>query len=157
VEHCRKPFCSKIIQEIHDILNFYCHVCSILWLLCIFCSVYSVYGLCVNVSCTAATGCQPNCSYIYIYKLNAAIFGLPYKMSSPVLSAGLCEWGCTFLKLAPPLLNFITVTGSLNSATLHSMENAIGGACSSDGGRERRVQGFGGEIWREETTGESWA
>jgi hypothetical protein len=27
----------------------------------------SVYCLCVNVSCTAATGCQPNCSYIYIY------------------------------------------------------------------------------------------
>jgi hypothetical protein len=30
-------------------------------------SVYSVYCLCVNVSCTAATRCQPNCSYIYIY------------------------------------------------------------------------------------------
>jgi len=25
-------------------------------------SLYSVYCLCVNVSCTAATGCQPNCS-----------------------------------------------------------------------------------------------
>jgi hypothetical protein len=32
-----------------------------------FLSLYSVYCLCVNVSCTAATGCQPNCSYIYIY------------------------------------------------------------------------------------------
>jgi len=37
-------------------------------LLCIFCSVYfvslccSVYCLCVNVYCTTATGCQPNCS-----------------------------------------------------------------------------------------------
>jgi hypothetical protein len=28
-------------------------------LLCMF---YSVYCLCVNVYCTAATGCQPNCS-----------------------------------------------------------------------------------------------
>jgi hypothetical protein len=32
-----------------------------------FCSVYSVYCLYVNVSCIAATGCQPNFSYIYIY------------------------------------------------------------------------------------------
>jgi hypothetical protein len=37
-------------------------------LLCRFCSVYSVslfcsvYCLCVNVNCTTATGCQPNCS-----------------------------------------------------------------------------------------------
>jgi hypothetical protein len=29
---------------------------------CMFRSVYSVYFLCVNVYCTAATGCQPNCS-----------------------------------------------------------------------------------------------
>jgi hypothetical protein len=28
-------------------------------------SLYSVYCLCVNVSCTAATGCQPNCGYTY--------------------------------------------------------------------------------------------
>jgi hypothetical protein len=27
----------------------------------------SVYCLCVNVYCTIATGCQPNCCYIYIY------------------------------------------------------------------------------------------
>jgi len=38
----------------------------------IFCSVYSVslccsvYYLCVNVYCTAATECQPNCSEKYI-------------------------------------------------------------------------------------------
>jgi len=37
-------------------------------LLHMFCSVYSVslccsvYCLCVNVYCTTATGCQPNCS-----------------------------------------------------------------------------------------------
>jgi hypothetical protein len=31
-------------------------------LLCMFRSLYSVYCLCVNVYCTAATGCQPNCS-----------------------------------------------------------------------------------------------
>jgi hypothetical protein len=36
-------------------------------------SLYFVYGLCVNVWCTAATECQPNCCYthththIYIY------------------------------------------------------------------------------------------
>src|SRR5215510_4192140 len=30
-------------------------------------SLYSVCCLCVNVCCTAATGCQPNCGYIYIY------------------------------------------------------------------------------------------
>ena len=37
-------------------------------LLCMFCSVYlvslcySMYSSCVNVYCTTATGCQPNCS-----------------------------------------------------------------------------------------------
>jgi hypothetical protein len=31
-------------------------------LLCMFRSLNSVYCLCVNVYCTAATGCQPNCS-----------------------------------------------------------------------------------------------
>jgi hypothetical protein len=36
-------------------------------LLCMFRSLYSVYCLCVNVCCTAATGCQANCGYIYIY------------------------------------------------------------------------------------------
>jgi hypothetical protein len=30
-------------------------------------SPYFEYCLCVNVWCTAATGCQPNCGYIYIY------------------------------------------------------------------------------------------
>jgi hypothetical protein len=35
---------------------------KIFWLLCIFRSLYSVYCLCVNVYCTAATGCQHNCS-----------------------------------------------------------------------------------------------
>jgi energy-coupling factor transporter transmembrane protein EcfT len=45
---------------------FYCYVCSYFLLLCtrMFRSVYSVYCLCVNVYCTTATGCQPNCSYI---------------------------------------------------------------------------------------------
>jgi hypothetical protein len=31
-------------------------------LLCVFRSLYSVCCLCVNVYCTTATGCQPNCS-----------------------------------------------------------------------------------------------
>jgi hypothetical protein len=30
-------------------------------MLCMFRSLYSVYCLCVNVSCTAATECQPSC------------------------------------------------------------------------------------------------
>jgi hypothetical protein len=32
-----------------------------------FLSLYYVYCLCVNVWCTAATGCQPTCGYTYIY------------------------------------------------------------------------------------------
>jgi hypothetical protein len=32
-------------------------------LLCMFRSLYSVYCLCVNVYCTTATGCQPNCRH----------------------------------------------------------------------------------------------
>ena len=45
----------------------YCYVYVFL-LLCIFRSVYSVslccsvYCLCVNMYCTTATGCQPNCN-----------------------------------------------------------------------------------------------
>jgi hypothetical protein len=33
----------------------------------------------------------------------------------------------------------------------------MGGACSADGGEERWVQGFGGETWGKETTGETQA
>jgi hypothetical protein len=39
-------------------MYFYCYVCSVYSVL--LCS--SVYCLCVNVYCTAAIGCQPNCS-----------------------------------------------------------------------------------------------
>jgi hypothetical protein len=47
-------------------MYFYCYVYVFL-LLCMF---RSVYCLCVNVYCTAATGCQPNCSkQIYIYHI----------------------------------------------------------------------------------------
>jgi len=48
-------------------------------LLCMFCSVYSVslrcsvYCLCVNVYCTTATGCLPNCSY-QIYHIISVFF-----------------------------------------------------------------------------------
>ena len=47
-------------------MNFYCYVCFLL--LRMFCSVYSVsfcfsvYCFFVNVYCTTAAGCQPNCS-----------------------------------------------------------------------------------------------
>jgi hypothetical protein len=35
--------------------------------------------------------------------------------------------------------------------------NEIGGECNMYGGEERRVEGFGGEIWRKEITGETQA
>jgi hypothetical protein len=37
------------------------HLPNYFLLLCMFRSLYSVYCLFVNVCCTAATGCQPNC------------------------------------------------------------------------------------------------
>jgi hypothetical protein len=47
---------------------FYCYVCLILWLLCMFRSLYSAYRLCVNVYCTAAIGCQPvYCLCVNVY------------------------------------------------------------------------------------------
>jgi hypothetical protein len=42
-------------------------------------SLYSVYCLCVNVSCTAATECQPNCSYIYIYIYHTLSYIISYE------------------------------------------------------------------------------
>jgi len=36
-------------------------------------------------------------------------------------------------------------------------KNEIGGACSAYGVGEMRVQGFGGKIWRKETTWENKA
>jgi len=36
-------------------------------------------------------------------------------------------------------------------------KNEIGGACSLYGGGERGVQGFGGETWEKEATGETQA
>ena len=39
-------------------MNSYCYVCSV-YSISLCCSVYC---LCVNVYCTTATGCQPNCS-----------------------------------------------------------------------------------------------
>jgi hypothetical protein len=36
-------------------------------------------------------------------------------------------------------------------------KNEMGGACSTDGGGERRVQGFGGVTCGKETTGETQA
>jgi hypothetical protein len=64
--------CSVCFYLILYTIYFYCYVC-ILLLLCMFRSRYcvslccSVYCLCVNVYCTNASGCQPNCSLqIYI-------------------------------------------------------------------------------------------
>jgi hypothetical protein len=36
-------------------------------------------------------------------------------------------------------------------------KNEMGGLCSADGGRERRVKGFGGETFGKEITGETEA
>jgi hypothetical protein len=64
-------FCMLLFNIVNYVFNFfvysYCYVYVPL-LLYMFRSVYSVslycsvYCLCVNVYCTAATGCQPNCS-----------------------------------------------------------------------------------------------
>ena len=58
-------FCKLCILSVMLMYSYYVFVFS---LLCMFYSVYSVllccsmYCLCVNVYCTPATGCQPNCS-----------------------------------------------------------------------------------------------
>jgi len=64
--------CFVCFYLILYIMCSHCYVYEFL-LLCMFRSRYSVslccsvYCLCVNVYCTTATGCQPNCSYrIYI-------------------------------------------------------------------------------------------
>jgi hypothetical protein len=49
-------------------MYFYCYVCSVLGIV----SLRSVYCLCANVYCTAATGCQPNCS-CQIYHITSYI------------------------------------------------------------------------------------
>ena len=36
-------------------------------------------------------------------------------------------------------------------------KNGMGRACSEYGGGERRIQGFGGETWGKEATGETQA
>jgi len=69
------PFCITVYKVVYfvcfylisQIMYSYCYV-YIFLLLCIFCSKYfvslccSVYCLCVNMYCTTAAGCQPNCS-----------------------------------------------------------------------------------------------
>jgi hypothetical protein len=61
-------------------------------------------------------------------------------MSSPVLSAGLCKCGCTSLKLEPPPPSkFYDGHWQFKFGTLCSMENEMGGACSSDGGGQRSL------------------
>ena len=57
-------FCMLLFNFVNCVLYCYVYVFLLLWM---FCSVYSVslscsvYCLCVNVYCTTATGCQPNC------------------------------------------------------------------------------------------------
>ena len=67
-------------------MYFYCYVYVFL-LLFTFSSVYSVslcfsmYYLCVNVYCTTATGCQPNCSR-HIYHIISSNEGTSHKVKS---------------------------------------------------------------------------
>jgi hypothetical protein len=68
-------FCCVFCVLLFNCVNYvFLLLCLCILLLFRQCSVYSVslccsvYCLCVNVYCTTATGCQPNCSlYIYIY------------------------------------------------------------------------------------------
>ena len=54
----------------------YCYVCSV-YSVSLGCSVYC---LCVNLYCTTATGCQPNCSQqiyiIYHHSMYHIIYGM---------------------------------------------------------------------------------
>jgi len=64
-------FCILIVMLCVLIAMYSYYSVYVFLLLCMFRSVYSVSlcrsvcCLCVNVYCTAATGCQPNCSYKY--------------------------------------------------------------------------------------------
>jgi hypothetical protein len=61
--HCiyGRMFCMKFCKLcIFVVMFMYSYVCSVLYILFSLCC--SVYCLCVNVNCTTATGCQPNCS-----------------------------------------------------------------------------------------------
>jgi hypothetical protein len=51
----------------------------------------------------------------------------------------------------------LNVQYSLPNIVLEIKKNEMGRACSAYGGRERRVQGFCGETWGKETTGETQA
>jgi hypothetical protein len=84
------------------------HRCSVLCILVplsvfLFRSLYSVYCLSVNVNCTAATGCQPNCSYIYIYINKIVSYHIistrksresPLKFHSDILTTYTSSYGC---------------------------------------------------------------
>jgi hypothetical protein len=58
VLHASVSFCTLCTFIVMFVYS-YCYVCSVL---CIVSLCRSVYCLCVNVYCTTATGCQPNCS-----------------------------------------------------------------------------------------------
>ena len=74
--HCLLVLLCFIVYMVVCFICFYLILCImysffyvyLFLLLCMFCSRYcvslccSVYCLCVNVYCTTATGCQPNCS-----------------------------------------------------------------------------------------------
>jgi hypothetical protein len=53
----------------------------------------SVYCLCVNVYCTNATGCQPNCSYVYIISYHIISYHI---ISYHIISYQIGCWGKYF-------------------------------------------------------------
>jgi hypothetical protein len=61
-------------------------------LLSMFHSLYSVYYLCVNVYYTTATGCQSNCSYIYIYIYTCRPIWTQFRASIFPELYMVCDW-----------------------------------------------------------------
>jgi hypothetical protein len=53
-------------------------------------------------------------------------------------------------------LNIYTTISKYGYCAGDKIENEMGGACSAYGGRESRVQGFGGETWGKETPRCRW-
>jgi hypothetical protein len=91
VLYCCCLCCSVVICVVLSLFVLFCCYCFVLLLFVLFCYYLCcpMYCLCVNVYCTTATGCFPNCSWqIYQYQLI-------------LLTCSLWEWegvSCTWLR-----------------------------------------------------------